>query len=91
MVPQILEVTPLRIGVISSELPIIAPEITSPCPLIYLVQLCKTISAPSFNGYTSGGGVKVLSTATRTPFSCANLEIPAISVNSIVGFVNVSK
>jgi outer membrane receptor protein involved in Fe transport len=71
--------------------PTTAPPKQRPCPSMYLVAECTTISAPSFNGCCNAGVQKQLSTTNKAPAACAIFAIAATSATSFNGFEGVSK
>ena len=67
-----------------------APPTPQPCPSIYLVVECVTISAPHSIGRQFTGVGKVLSTMSGTPWSCAACANVSMSSTASAGFAIVS-
>ena len=74
----------------SGSLLIRAPPITVPWPLMNLVVLWTTTSAPRERGLWRIGVANVLSTTTLAPCECAISEVLAMSITDIVGLAGVS-
>ena len=75
--------------VISSRLVMMAPPVTSKCPLIYFVRLWTTMSTPWVSGVIMPG-VKVLSTMTLAPCLWAVSVIRSMSTTTVSGLATIS-
>ena len=77
---------------IQSNFPLstIAPPTAAPCPSIYLVVECVTISAPHSIGLQLTGVGNVLSTISGTPCACAAFANFSISNTVSAGLAIVS-
>ena len=62
----------------------------SECPARYFVAECMTTSTPRSSERTPSGVLKVASTATSAPCSCAAAAIAGTSGTAINGLVTVS-
>ena len=72
-----------------SRLVMMAPPVTSKCPLIYFVRLWTTMSTPWVSGVIMPG-VKVLSTMTLAPCLWAVSVIRSMSTTTVSGLATIS-